>query len=265
MTSEGRPTRILRALDRSPDGLSTLQLAAELAEGIDRSRFLSWYGEILRRYREAGRVEEIGRTKGGYQQCPSVIWRITDEGRKLLACIDDAPRLEAERARANAELAEAAQRRAEALAEGARLYSRQTPRGERWNATVRLRQLGCTLEEIGQLFGVTREMIRKELLLTEEPLPRRPGRPAVKVSRQVRAPAPGVPSLSLSARQEEFLLDLIGHRRMPNYSHFITTARALEARGLLDRGSGLRLTGEGRRVAELLLAAASPATDKETA
>lgn len=248
---ESRPVRILRALDCSPGPLSTSQIVDELAEGIEpRQQALSWYGQILRRHAQEGKVEAAGKVRSErYHGAPTVLWRITDEGRKLLAYIDDAPRRKAAQEQASTELAEAARMRAEALAEGVSLYSRDTPRPDRWNAARRLRQLGCTLEEIGHLFGVSREMIRQDLLLTEEPAP-----PPAKSPRPAKAAAAACPPLGLSARQAEYLLDLIGKRRMPNYSHFISTGRALVARGLIERGSGVRLTAEGCRVAELLAA-----------
>jgi hypothetical protein len=252
--SETRPHRILRCLAR--EVLSTSQIVDELAEGIEpRGQALSWYGSILRDQEQAGRVEQAGKVRSGrYNGAPTCTWRITDEGRKLLAYLDDAPLREAERERLEAEMAETASRRAEALAEGARIYSRGTPRAERWHAAVRLRRLGCTLEEIGELFGVTREMIRKELLLTEEP-PSRPmkgGRP--------RLPRSGL--VNLTARQAKYLVEMHQGKSSRNgYSYFIATGRALEARGLVEFSPSRRLTDKGRRVAALLAEESPDAPD----
>lgn len=170
---ESRTIRILRVLRRSPGGLSTPQLVAELAEGIEPlQKALTWYGGILRRHEDQGNVERAGRTPGGWQQGISTIWHLTDQGEKFLAYADEAPVREAERQRLAAEMTEAARMRADALAEAARECSRGTPRTERRIIAGRLRQLGCSLEEIGQVFGVSREMIRQDLLPCEPSPPR---------------------------------------------------------------------------------------------
>lgn len=169
--SESRPVRIMRALAAAPQGRPTPALVAELGEAAE-PRALSWYGSILRSYAKKGHVEEAGRTPGGWQRCPAVIWRLTDKGREMLAYIDAEPNRQAafEQARISQEAAR--QLRIAALAEAASLYSQRTPRSQRRPAAVRLRGLGCTLEEIGQIFGVTREMIRKDCL-PYEPRPER--------------------------------------------------------------------------------------------
>lgn len=177
MSGETRPVRILRALAAAPDVLSTSQIVDELAEGIEpRQKALAWYGSILRRQAQTGVVEKSGKVRSQrYHGAPTITWRITEEGEKLLAYIGDAPRRRAEEERLTAEMAAAVQARTEALSEAARLCSRETPRADRWATALRLRSLGCTLGEIGDLFGVSPEMIRQDLLLPEPPAPARPG------------------------------------------------------------------------------------------
>jgi hypothetical protein len=175
--TEARPIRIMRALAGAPDGLSTPAIVAELAEGIpSNQRALSWYGQILRSRAKQGHVENAGKISGrGWQRPPVIIWRITGEGRKLLARIDDEPARKARAEQAAIEQEEASRAQTSALAEAARLYSRHTPRSVRRPAAARLRELGCSLEEIGQVFGVSREMIRQDCL-PFEPRPERPAR-----------------------------------------------------------------------------------------
>jgi DNA-binding PadR family transcriptional regulator len=166
--TDTRPVRILRALAASPDGLTAPGLVAELAEGIEpRQQALTWYGSILRDYSEKGLTVRAGRTGGGWQRCPAVIYRITDEGLARLAYVDDEPNRKAAFDKALTEAGEAASRRHAALAQAAQAYSRATPRDDRRAVALHLRNLGCTLEEIGQLFGVSREMIRQDLLPVE--------------------------------------------------------------------------------------------------
>jgi hypothetical protein len=156
----------MRALAGAPDGLSTPALVAELAEDMkSHQRALSQYGQILRSRAKQGHVENAGKISGrGWQRPPVTIWRITGEGRKLLAHIDDEPARKARAEQAAIEQEEASRAQTAALAEAARLYSRHTPRSVRRPAAVRLRELGCSLEEIGQVFGVSREMIRQDCL-----------------------------------------------------------------------------------------------------
>jgi hypothetical protein len=175
--TEARPIRIMRALAEAPDGLSTPALVAELAEGMkSHQRALSQYGQILRSHARQGHVEKAGKMSGrGWQRPPVIVWRITGEGRKLLAHIDDEPARKARAVQEAIEQEEASRAQTSALAEAARLYSRNTPRSVRRPVAVRLRELGCNLEEIGQVFGVSREMIRQDCL-PFEPRPERPAR-----------------------------------------------------------------------------------------
>ena len=80
-----RPYRLLDALSRAPDGLSTRQLVHELGESIALQQALTRYGQELHRHETAGRVERAGQTRGGYQRPPSWVWRITTSGRAWLS------------------------------------------------------------------------------------------------------------------------------------------------------------------------------------
>ena len=179
LIGNGRTLVILRELAASPDGLSAPDLLDRLGEnGKSRQKLLSWYGNILRTNLKLGRVEVAGKTEGGWQRCPQVIYRITAEGRDHVTYIDDAPRRQAEEAALIAAMESAAITRRQALAEAATLYGgTPVPRRERRLAAAKLRDLGCTLEDIGTIFGVSREMIRQDLLPGTPPPPRSPSVP----------------------------------------------------------------------------------------
>ena len=141
---------------------------------------MSWYGTTLRRLARNGEAEIAGKTTDvGWQRCPRIIWRITEAGRDRLTRHDAAPQLAAE-AQAEAQRlaeakAQAAAARAGALAETVRVHGRGASVDERRAAGARLRGLGCTLEEIGQVFGVSGEQVRQDLL-SHAPWPPRPVR-----------------------------------------------------------------------------------------
>ena len=185
--TETRPTRILRALAAAPDGLSTPAIVEALAEGIKpNQKALSWYGSILRSQVKQGNAEKAGTVAGHWQKGPAIIWRITGKGRELLAYIEDGPAREAEGRAVQIRLELAAQNRMMALAEAAQMFSQGISLPERRTTAIRLRALGCTLEEIGQVFGVTREMIRLDCLHCE-PKPRPERRPDIPGQRPVDA------------------------------------------------------------------------------
>jgi hypothetical protein len=54
--------------------------------------------------------------------------------------------------------------RDEALDEARAIFTRQTPRISRKRAAHQLRELGCTLDQIGAVFHVSKERIRQDLL-----------------------------------------------------------------------------------------------------
>lgn len=162
-----RPVRILRALAQSAGPLSTPGLVDLLDEGIStRQRALTRYGNVLRDHESAGHVRRSGRTAG--RRGLAETWIITGAGRTWLAdCEATRARRSAERAEAEWQAAEderAAAARNAKLQQARELHDRATPRAARAQSARELRDAGCTLEEIGAVFGVSREMIRLDLL-----------------------------------------------------------------------------------------------------
>ncbi len=166
-TAETRPVRLLRALARNPEPLSAPALASLLAEPGRRRRLLSAYDHTLRRHEQAGHVERAGRERKGRGR-PAIIWRITSAGRGWLNDYDRAPDLAAaaaaEAQRKTEQARHAAAERDQALGEARATFTRQTPRISRKRAAHQLRELGCTLDQIGAVFHVTKERIRQDLL-----------------------------------------------------------------------------------------------------
>ena len=166
-TAETRPARLLKALAQNPEPLSTPALASLLAESGQRRRLLSAYDRTLHRHEQAGHIEQAGHATNGRGR-PAIIWRITTAGRRWLDEHDAAQALAAAAAEQAQRQAEQAQRTAterdRALDEARATFSRQTPRTDRKRAAHQLRDLGCTLEEIGAVFHVSKERIRQDLL-----------------------------------------------------------------------------------------------------
>jgi predicted ArsR family transcriptional regulator len=166
-TAEARPTRLLRALARSPAPLSAPALAGLLAEPGQRRRLLMAYDRALRLHEQAGHVERAGRASHGRGR-PAIIWRITPAGRGWLEDHDKAPALAAAAAARAQREAEQARRiateRDHALDDARAIFNRQTPRISRKRAAQQLRDLGCTLGQIGAVFDVSKERIRQDLL-----------------------------------------------------------------------------------------------------
>jgi hypothetical protein len=158
--AETRPARLLRALAQHPEPLSTPALASLLAEPGRRRKLLSAYDLALHRHEKAGHVERAGRERKGRGR-PATLWRITPAGRGWLDDHDKAPALAAAAA---AEARRAAAERDHALAEARATFDLQTPRISRKRAAHQLRDLGCTLDQIGAVFHVTKERIRQDLL-----------------------------------------------------------------------------------------------------
>jgi DNA-binding MarR family transcriptional regulator len=190
-TAETRPARLLRALAQHPEPLSTPALASLLAEpGWRRRLLLSAYDRALRRHEQAGHVERAGRERKGRGR-PAIIWRITTAGRSWLEDHDNAP---ARAAAAAAQAQRAAADRDQALDEARATFTRQTPRISRKRAAHQLRELGCTLDQIGAVFHVSKERIRQDLLWD----------PAVR-----KPPRKPKPSKRLSPRHTQVLLGLV--------------------------------------------------------
>jgi DNA-binding PadR family transcriptional regulator len=166
-TAETRSAWLLRALAQNPEPLSTPALASLLAEPGRRRRLLASYDHTLRQHEQAGHVEQAGRERKGRGR-PAIIWRITSAGRRWLHDHDKALALAAAAAAEAQRKTEQAQRMAaerdEALDEARAIFTRQTPRISRKRAAHQLRELGCTLDQIGAIFHVSKERIRQDLL-----------------------------------------------------------------------------------------------------
>ena len=159
-TAETRPARLLRALAQNPEPLSSPALASLLAEPGRRQGLLASYDHTLRQHEQAGHVERVGRERKGRGR-PAIVWRITTAGRGWLDEHDKAPDLAAAAA---AQARRAAAERDQALDQARATFNRQTPRISRKHAAQQLRELGCTLDQIGAVFHVSKERIRQDLL-----------------------------------------------------------------------------------------------------
>jgi DNA-binding PadR family transcriptional regulator len=159
-TAETRPARLLKVLAQNPEPLSTPALASLLAEPGQRRRILATYDRALHQHEQAGHVERVGRVPHRRGR-PAIIWRITAAGRDWLGEHDKAPALAAAAAE---EAQRTATERDQALDQARATFSRQTPRVSRKRAAHKLRELGCTLDQIGAVFHVSRERIRQDLL-----------------------------------------------------------------------------------------------------
>ena len=241
-TAETRPARLLRALAQNPEPLSAPALASLLAEPGRRRRLLSAYDQALRRHEKAGHVERAGRERKGRGR-PAIIWRITPAGRDWLDGHDRAPALAAAAA---AQARRAAAERDRALDEARATFDLQTPRISRKRAAHQLRELGCTLDQIGAVFHVSKERIRQDLLW--DPAVRQAAR------KPPRTPKPRKP---LTPRQTRLLLDLHQGHHTENYPPYTHTLWTLKNRSLITytAGSGpgsihgYTLTTEGHAIA----------------
>jgi len=251
-TADTRPARLLRALAQNPEPLSTPALVSLLAEPGRRGRLLASYDGALHRHEQAGHVERAGRVPKRRGR-PAIILRITPAGHDWLDEHDNARALAAaaaEQAQRKTDQAQrAAAERDQALAEARATFNRQTPRISRKRAANQLLDLGCTLDQIGAVFHVSKERIRQDLLWepAERPAARKP--PRNQKSRK-----------SLTPRQTRLLLDLHQARYTENRPPYIHTLRTLKNRGLVTytAGSGpgsihgYTLTTEGHEIASEL-------------
>ena len=162
-TAETRPARLLRELAQNPEPLSALALASLLAEPGRRRRLLASYDRALHRHEQAGHVERAGHATKGRGR-PAITWRITTAGRDWLNEHDRAPALAAAAAAATEQAQRTATERDRALDQARATFNRQTPRISRKRVAHQLRELGCTLDQIGAIFHVSRERIRQDLL-----------------------------------------------------------------------------------------------------
>ena len=132
-----------------------------------RRRLLASYDRALHRHEQAGHVERAGHATKGHGR-PAIIWRITPAGHDWLNEHDQAPALAAAAAAQAQCKTEQAQRTAterdRALDQARATFNRQTPRISRKRAAHQLRELGCTFDQIGAIFHVSKERIRQDLL-----------------------------------------------------------------------------------------------------
>ena len=136
-----------------PGPLSTPTLASLLAEPGQRQRLLASYDRALRQHEHAGHVEQAGHATNGPGR-PAIIWRITTAGRDWLDDHDNAPALAQ---RKTEQARRTASERDHALEQARATFNRQTPRISRKRAAHQLRDLGCTLDQIGAIFHVSKE------------------------------------------------------------------------------------------------------------
>jgi hypothetical protein len=165
--------RVLRTLAALPSGEALTTDLIFITEkpgrwsdpAVVRQRALARVGNELRGLVTAGLVIRSGKTTDtGWQKCPTHRWRITFEGRKLIAWWDDKARRDAilgEQGKARAARRAA---RAEALAIAKTTYGPGMSRTERQHGAKEMRAAGCVLREIATVFGVTPECIRLDLL-----------------------------------------------------------------------------------------------------
>ena len=169
---EPPPRRILLFRALAEAGPCTTPELVDLVDpGIERPRqqILSWYGGLLRKSLASGAVELVGRDREqtGWQKCPPNIWAITRTGRVELAEYESRPtaaqRREGLGRLEQAKVSEAAIRRSEILRDAVERYPADSSRVVRAKAARELRELGLGLGAIGSIFGVSAEMIRRDL------------------------------------------------------------------------------------------------------
>lgn len=168
-TEPTRRVRILQALAEAPKGLSTPQLVIML-EGVQPEvGILTRFGQVLRSAEEQGQVRRVGEVPSGTLRGRAVVWVITDEGRKWPAVVAaraaEAAQVKAEREeQARKDIRQQAACKA-ALEEAAQGHATSPLELEdRRRVEAQLRLMGCTLESIGEAFGLTRECVRLDLL-----------------------------------------------------------------------------------------------------
>jgi len=157
-------TRMLAHLVQAgPGGLSTGELVALLGEADrPRNRALTDAGGKLRDAEADGLVTRAGRTQGGWSNKPSVVWAVTDTGRAWSGA-HEAAAAQAEAA-VKLRAIRASTRKAAQASVAASISGREVPADERRALARGMRSQGCTLQEIGDVFGVKRETIRIDLL-----------------------------------------------------------------------------------------------------
>ena len=165
-TAETRSAWILRALAQNPEPLSTPALASLLAEPGRRRRLLASRDHTLCQHEQAGHVERQAASVKDAAGLPlsGVSPAQVAAGSTTATKHQSSPRPPPEAQRKTEQAKRMAAERDEALDQGRPIFTRQTPRISRKRAAHRLRELGCTLDQIGAVFHVSKERIRQDLL-----------------------------------------------------------------------------------------------------
>jgi hypothetical protein len=176
-----------------PSALKVLELLAEADQagltGPDIARTfdepavlqsrLAHVNDVLRNFEASGKVRRRGVEPSlRYHHSPTVRWVVTPAGRAYLAAGGHGAAKRARLARAEAREQEARRLRALVLESRTR-FGPDSPQHERLAESRRLRAEGVTLEDIGGIFGVTRERIRQLLAGIRVP-PCQCGRPGCR-------------------------------------------------------------------------------------
>lgn len=166
--ADGRPDRPRTALallaQAGDKGLTTPEILAAADDG-GGSR-MSWYGSVLRQALSRGWVKELGRESGGWQKGKVIRWGITPEGISRLAEYDVARSTPSVRKQRQAQAAANAAAKADReplLAYWKEAAPALTSPEVKHALALKLREDGCTLQEIADVFGTSREWIRQVL------------------------------------------------------------------------------------------------------
>lgn len=149
-----------------PD-MPSLRKLNRRSQGLQRK--LAWTNQILERFAINGYVRRgLAEASPYYHRVPAYRWFVTPAGSEYLAAGLSAGIREArdrEREREAVRLAAHRRRLADLLTEAYDKYDPETtPRCERERVMRELRSEGCTLHDIGQIFGLTRERVRQILI-----------------------------------------------------------------------------------------------------
>jgi len=162
---ENNHVRVLRALARkSPQ--TSMKLAAAAGAW---SRRTPHYGavrvnDILSVELGRGRVARAGITRSSHNNVPTFLWEITPAGQAWLE--EESWTWHSTRTAERQERCAMTMAQRSALIEyldreaRARGWGMDTPVAERRAAIFAMREMGCTLQAIGDIFGITREYVR---------------------------------------------------------------------------------------------------------
>lgn len=171
-SADGRPDRPFTALRllaaAGEKGLTTPEIVNASGEE-DKGARLSWYGGVLRQALAQGWVRELGRESGGWQKGKAIRWAITDAGVIRLKEYADARAGSPTSERRRQAAVRAAARKAAqdalrpTLDQAVNVLPSLTQPSEKYELAVTLRNAGCTLQQIADVFGCSREWIRQVL------------------------------------------------------------------------------------------------------